>query len=310
MNINLLNTLKGHSGNIFSIFATKNHFFSADSSGWVVQWEYNNLQQAKVIAQIPAQIFTIQMLGNQKFLAIGSMKGVIYFIDLKNNAIIEPALKISKCIYNLTFTSYENTLLCADSEGNLSYFNTTTFSLQKQLKISNHFLRHIQIHPFLPHIALISSSDNNIYIIDLQQNKKIQTLIHHTNSVFCSQFSPCGNFIISGGRDASLCIWKNTNNTLQTPLFELFHVVPAHLSTINAISFCSKNPNFFATASRDKSFKIWSFPALQLLKVVSFEKFPQQAHTHSINALVWQNENTLITASDDATLKIWNLDIP
>ena len=65
--------------------------------------------------------------------------------------------------------------------------------------------------------------------------------------------------------------------------------------------------NLFATASRDKTVKIWNPNTMEVLK--RFEGFKDKGHTHSVNAALWSTfNNLLITAGDDKTIKVWQID--
>ena len=59
-----------------------------------------------------------------------------------------------------------------------------------------------------------------------------------------------------------------------------------------------------ATASRDKTFKIWDKDSLSLLKNISRDK-GYDSHALSINNILWHNY--LYTVSDDKTIKVWEV---
>ncbi|RYY34254.1 MAG: WD40 repeat domain-containing protein, partial [Sphingobacteriaceae bacterium] len=80
---------------------------------------------------------------------------------------------------------------------------------------------------------------------------------------------------------------------------------PAHLFAVNHIAFHPSLP-YFATASMDKSIKIWDAQNFKLRKIISREKgIP--GHVLSINKLVWNGDNQLISVSDDKRVIIWNI---
>ena len=78
---------------------------------------------------------------------------------------------------------------------------------------------------------------------------------------------------------------------------------PAHWFTINAIAF-HPNGQFFATASRDKTIKIWDANTFELLKVL--EVIRDKGHVNSVNALLWHPyQELLLSAGDDRSIIIW-----
>ncbi|HZH55358.1 MAG TPA: WD40 repeat domain-containing protein, partial [Sphingobacteriaceae bacterium] len=79
-----------------------------------------------------------------------------------------------------------------------------------------------------------------------------------------------------------------------------------HMFAIYSMEF---HPNLpvFATASRDKSVKIWSAEDFRLLKSLSIEK-GWEAHRLSVNALTWHpNGDQLFTTGDDKVIMVWDV---
>lgn len=155
----------------------------------------------------------------------------------------------------------------------------------------------------------VGASDGNIYFL----NRQLE-LIHilkkaHDNSVFTVKYTADGKYLMSGGRDAHLKIWHFTEGGHPSPMTD----VSAHWFTINALAFHPQNPHIFATASRDKTIKIWSFypqqaESLTLLKVLDTIRYG--CHINSVNALYWSAYNNyLISGSDDRSLIVWQIDI-
>jgi centriolar protein POC1 len=86
--------------------------------------------------------------------------------------------------------------------------------------------------------------------------------------------------------------------------FELIKSIPAHLFAVNHIAFHSSRP-YFATASMDKSIKIWGADDFKLYKIISREK-GFASHQLSINKLAWSGDQ-LISVSDDKRIINWAL---
>jgi len=95
-----------------------------------------------------------------------------------------------------------------------------------------------------------------------------------------------------------LRVWDLTG-----PVPRLVQEQPAHWFTINHIAW-SPNGRYFATASRDKTVKIWDSATFRLCRV--FDPVRNGGHISSVNRLLWLPE-ALISASDDRTIKIWKL---
>ncbi|PSR03495.1 MAG: hypothetical protein BRD50_05840 [Bacteroidetes bacterium SW_11_45_7] len=64
----------------------------------------------------------------------------------------------------------------------------------------------------------------------------------------------------------------------------------------------------FASASRDKTVKLWDAETFELLKVLDNKKF--EGHVHSVNKLLWSHEHDLlISCGDDRSVIIWKVTV-
>ena len=104
-------------------------------------------------------------------------------------------------------------------------------------------------------------------------------------------------YMVTGGRDAHLRVWKCLENKLQ-----LQEEIPAHNFAIYDIAVI--NQSMFATASRDKLVKVWDVSNLKApIRLLD----GKHTHARSVNSVHFFN-NTLATAGDDRLIKLWSLD--
>jgi WD40 repeat protein len=81
--------------------------------------------------------------------------------------------------------------------------------------------------------------------------------------------------------------------------------VIGHIYAIHDIQF-SPDGKWFATASMDKTVKVWESETLTLLKVLDASR--HGGHKNSVNKLIWSSFNDLlVSASDDKNLSIWKI---
>ena len=145
----------------------------------------------------------------------------------------------------------------------------------------------------------VGYSDYIIRIFDLDSLKLKKEWQAHTNSVFTVRYSPDGNFLFSGSRDARFKVWD-----VKADYIKAGEVV-AHLFAINHLDF-SPDGKHFVTCSMDKSIKVWSTEELKLLKVI--DKSRHAGHGTSVNKVLWtSHHDQLLSASDDRTISTWNI---
>ena len=145
----------------------------------------------------------------------------------------------------------------------------------------------------------VGASDGKVYLLDRLALSLLDFAPAHAPSVFALAFSRDGEYLFSGGRDASLSRWRVLDGS-----FTLEQNVPAHLMTVNAIAL-HPSGDYLATASRDKTIRLWRSTDLKLLKVL--EVVRDRGHVNSVNALCWLDEHTLITGGDDRRVLEWGV---
>jgi WD40 repeat protein len=78
-----------------------------------------------------------------------------------------------------------------------------------------------------------------------------------------------------------------------------------HIYAIHDLQF-SPDGNWFATASMDKTVKIWEVGSLKLRKVLDATR--HGGHKNSVNKLIWSSfDDLLVSASDDKNLSVWKI---
>jgi WD40 repeat protein len=76
----------------------------------------------------------------------------------------------------------------------------------------------------------------------------------------------------------------------------------------STILLFSPDGKYFATASMDKSIKVWDTTAMKLLKVI--DKARHAGHGTSVNKLLWTAfNNQLISTSDDRSISVWDIQV-
>ncbi|MEO0042421.1 MAG: hypothetical protein RL329_1869 [Bacteroidota bacterium] len=303
MNVKKIAHLTGHRGAVYALSQASEHtFFSAGSDGWVVLWDLQQPDLGKLVAKVDAHlpnsrthVFSMCFLTEKALVVVGDMNGGVHFIDLKHPENTKDIAHHPKSVFDIQLIN--NELCSIGGDGVLTYWSMDDSKSIESMQLSTQALRCMAYCPVRRELA-IGSSDGNIYLLDEHKNLKKTIYKAHQSSVFTLQYTPDGAFLLSGGRDAMLIV-RHTNLYDSVVLSQ-----PAHWFTINKIVFHPNRP-LFATASRDKTIKIWETGSWKLLKVIDTIRYG--CHIHSINNLLWL-DNQLISASDDSSLMVWAID--
>ena len=288
---------EGHKAAIYALAALDGlddgSVYTGDGEGVVVRWQPAHSNDGVLYAQVPETVFSLLFLPTQNKAMIGTIHGNLYAVDAVSHQLLKTVAAHRKGIFRLFWL--RNTLYSLGGDGKLTTWEMSVLLPKETLHLSQKSLRGYAYNG--KNDLAITAADGTIFVVDTLLMQVTHTLLQaHAPSAFTVAYSPCGKYLMSGGRDALLKIWTVADYTL-------YHVIPAHIATINDLVFAPSG-NFFATASRDKTIKIWHAQTFALLKVLDSK---YGGHTRSVNQIRFGNDNTLYSVSDDRTLIQWEI---
>jgi WD40 repeat protein len=293
--------LTGHSGCVYAMdkgFSEKT-IFTGGSDRYIALWNIETLQAEKFSAALPAAIYAICHIPEKNILLAGTTTGAIHILDLDKKEEIKILQHHRGPVFDIQYSLKTNCFYTVGGDGNFAVCSLDTLSLLKMKNLSYDKARSIAFNDATSEIA-VALGDSNVLIFDLLTWEYKNDFVAHqlgkkivgANIV---RYSPDGKFLLTGGRDAHLNIWSVEN-------YELIKSIPAHNWAIYDIVF-SPDTTLFATASRDKTVKIWHAKTYQILKRITKLNF--EAHTHSVNKLIWSTyRNYLVSVGDDKMVMI------
>lgn len=298
MNIKIEHILKGHADAIYSLCAGhENHlFYTGSADHFVGCWNENTGEFVQPIAKTTGSIYSLYHDFNHQVLYVGERSGVMLKVDLSKEHPPKAIQAHEGDLFALIEGKNEQ-IISGGGDGYLKVWNKN-LELIKELRLSNKNIRTIQYFESSNEI-LVGLSDHTIRILNADTFEHLQILEEHKNSVFTIEQIDANRFI-SAGRDAVFFVWKRENNQWKN-----IETIQAHLYTVNHLSL-SPNKKYLASGSRDKTIKIWDAESLELLKVLDRSKYPG-THTHSVNRLLWLNDEILISAGDDRKIISWKI---
>jgi WD repeat-containing protein 61 len=296
LTIDKINEFTGHKSAIYALVYDhiRQQLYSVGGDGWIVSWPISAVvADGKLVANADNKLFSVALSPTKQLLVAGGIDGNLYWIDTNENIILSRSDYHKGSIFDLCFLSSE-LLLSVSGDGYVCLWDTNTRMPLISKRISQQGLRCIK-YDAVYHKIYIGASDNNIYILDETTFEIINIIKNaHQNSIFSIE-TLGADFIVSGSRDAHFTIWDKNN-------YNQHASCAAHWYTINKIV---EIPEFgaFATASRDKTIRIWDTKSHELLKSIDVIK---GGHFHSVNSLIWIPESKyLLSASDDRTIKMF-----
>ncbi|MEM1218982.1 MAG: hypothetical protein AAGH79_08715 [Bacteroidota bacterium] len=291
--------LTGHRSGIYTLQErpTKQTFISGAGDGWVAEWPLAGTTDGNLLARIETQIFSMLLLENEQVVVLGNMEGGVHWVDLEHP---EDTLNIAHHQGGVFGVEQLNSFIWTlGGDGLLTRWDLKDRKSLDSQQISSLALRCMAYCESRNEIA-IGASDHAIYFLDAQTLRVRSVLAGaHANSVFTLLYSPDGQYLYSGGRDAHLKMWALEEDR------RLIKAVPAHWYTLNHLVFIPEL-DCLVSGSRDKTLKIWNPADLSLLKVL--EPGRDGGHVNSVNRLLWlADAGLLVSASDDRSLILWEV---
>lgn len=293
--------LTGHNASIFALSPGRSsqEFFSGAGEGWIAAWDLEQPQDGKLEAQVQQQIFSLAFEEKSGQIIAGDMNGGVHFINPGQPEGSRSIRHHQKGVFAIK--AVQGWAFTGGGLGKITKWDPATARPLESLQLTGQSIRAITVSPDQK-IMAVGCSDNNIYLIE---PASMQVLARqeqaHDNSVFALCFSIDGQTLFSGGRDAHLKAWAIAGPSI-SPLAD----IPAHWFTINSLALHPQGL-WLASASRDKTIKIWDPGSLALLKVL--EAGRDSGHINSVNSLFWSScHGQLISASDDRSIIVWQVE--
>ena len=297
MEINRIDTFSGHRAPIYSLEEGREpHFiYSAGSDGWVVEWNLQKPDVGKVLAHIEGSVYCLKLDRSRDVFWVGQNFEGIHGIQISDQRRIFSISMPKKAIFDICF--WGNQVWVAHDHGLISVIDNESHQLIKHIKAGDKSARKFCL--LGQYKIAIGFSDGFIRVFNKNFEMEFAWLAHEL-SVFSMIYEEPLNQLLSVGRDAKLKRWSiNDEKT------HLVQEVAAHIYAIHDVAM-SPDKQFFASASMDKTIKIWNSSDLALLKVIDASRYG--SHKNSVNKLLWSTyQDYLVSASDDKNISIWKI---
>jgi len=297
VSVNRLHSFSGHRDCVYTLQSSKfpYRFFSGAGDGMVVMWDRHYPDQGELLAKLPNSVYALHYHSSSNVLIAGHNYDGIHVLEWENKKEVGSLHFTEAAIFDIQ--SLNGNVFVASGDGMITCIDLEKLTVIHKNKHSEKNARAIAIHENRGELA-VGYSDNFIRVFDLDTLAMKHEWLAHANSVFTIRYSPDGNFLFSGSRDARLKVWE-----VQAKYLPVTEIV-AHMYAINHLEF-SPDGKHFVTCSMDKSIKVWDLEELKLLKVI--DKARHAGHGTSVNKLLWTADQ-LLSASDDRSISAWDIE--
>jgi len=294
MQMQVLTRFTGHKGSVYAIEpGPDGTFFTSGSEGIIAQWNPADPESGAMLARVPGVVYSLCFLDDKVLLA-GTAQGKVHVIDLNLRREVRLLQYHSSPVFRLAFWEQQNLFFSLAGDGSVQVYDAALNPIYAW-RASEGKLRTIT---FADDYFILGTSEGKI----LRYSSAFALLNSyqaHQDNFGVNALWLNKSLLVSGGRDAHLIVSDPISG-------EILQSVPAHNYAIYRIAPMSGNPEIMATASRDKTVKLWHTntmePLLRLDAAVG-------GHTNSVNDLTWLNPGLLVSAGDDRSAVAWTIDL-
>ncbi|PPK85627.1 WD-40 repeat-containing protein [Neolewinella xylanilytica] len=291
--LNRQSTRSGHRAAIYDLHPAGEGFYTAAADGFLVHWHREDVDFGRVVANVEGGKF-LCVTTIPDGLVAGALDGGVHWLYPDAPERNRHVAHHQHGVFSVVRVGAD--LYTVGGDGVLTVWSVPTARRKESVPLSRNSLRRIVYDPVYDRLA-IGASDGKVYLLERSGLAPLASTAAHAPSVFALGFSPDGEYLFSGGRDAGLSRWSVLDGQLKRE-----QTVVAHLMTVNALAVHPEG-HYLATASRDKTVKLWRTSDLSLCKVI--EVVRDKGHVNSVNTLTWLDGNTLLTAGDDRRVLEW-----
>lgn len=278
-----------HSGPVYCLTNQNEYLYSSGADNFIVRWDLNKLKQDDFIIKVQHSAFSIKHLKKLPFLFIGCSNGDLHVVNSKSKEELKFIQHHSSAIFSIYEIPEKEIIITGDAEGNICIWNSSEFNLLIQIPLNCGKIRSIT---HLDNKLIVGSKDGKMRFFDLEFFNQVDEIKINDYGIQSIEF--IDGYCIIGGYDGYLYLLESSSNKMVAK-------IPAHKGPV----YCVKriNDQSFATASRDKSIKIWD---IKTLNVIDKKELKNGGHTNSVNLILKLNHTKFVSCSDDSKIIIWS----
>eukprot|EP01027_Heterolobosea_sp_BB2_P002946 GEZU01004435.1.p1 GENE.GEZU01004435.1~~GEZU01004435.1.p1 ORF type:complete len:992 (-),score=264.33 GEZU01004435.1:172-3147(-) len=143
---------------------------------------------------------------------------------------------------------------------------------------------------------IAGADDMRLSVYNYNTMEKIKVWDAHIDYIRSLAVHPSAPYVLSSSDDMSIKLWNWEKNWQNTMIFE------GHSHYVMQVVFNPKDPHTFASASLDKTIKVWGLNSIS-------PHFTLDGHEKGVNCVDFYHGNDktfLISGSDDRTARVWD----
>ena len=116
--------LTGHSAGVYSLAYDGTFLYSGSADRFVTRWDLETGIQDKFAIRFENPVYSICLVSECKFLAVGLSNGDLHIFYLESKTEIKFFTQHKKAIFSITENGLKQQIYVTDADGNLSIWNS------------------------------------------------------------------------------------------------------------------------------------------------------------------------------------------
>ncbi len=225
---------------------------------------------------------------SQKILAVNA-DGQISAWQTDGTSLQNVEIFSERRLLSLDFSPDGRNVVTTNGNKTISIWRSSDGQLVKTFDGDGQRWQHVSYSPNGQLIAASSTGDIKLWGV---AGKMLAQLSGHQNQITGLSFSPNGQLLVSGSRDATVKLWNMAGRNIKT--------WEGHVGAVATVAF-APNSRLVASGGGDHIIKLWDVEG-KLLRSI-------EAHQQKITVLAFHPDGTMVaSASADRTIKLWRLD--
>ena len=198
-------------------------------------------------------------------------------------------------VKSVDFHPTEPWFIAALYSGSVHIYNYESGSLVKTFEVSDVPVRCVRFVA-RKNWFIAGSDDFFLRCYNYNTHEKVAAFEAHPDYIRSIAVHPTGSYVLTGSDDMSIRMWDWDNNWRLVQTFE------GHSHFVMHLAFNPKDSNTFASASLDRTVKVWTLGA-------PVANFTLDAHEKGVNYVDYYHGSDrpyLVTTGDDRTIRVWD----
>ena len=299
--LNKLLTLKGHSGEVYSVTFSHDGKRIASAGGYdktIKLWDTTTGKGLLTLKGHSGPVYSVAFSPDGKRLVSGSRDGAITLWDTVTGNALLTCKGHSDKVWSVAFSPDGKRLASGSLDKTIMLWDTATGNELLKLRWQSKGVLSVAFSLDGKRLASVSQ-DQTIKIWDTVTGKEMLTLEGHSDWVQSVAFSPDGKRLASADRDGAIKLWDEdeTIKLWETITEKELLTLKGHSGGVESVAF-SPDGKRLASGSLDKTIKLWD-------TVTGKELLTLKGHSYRVKSVAFSPDGRRL-ASASRTIKLWD----